>query len=199
MSGKTLNRPLLAIAAVVLASAACRPPIPPSEVTWRSEREKGVIEMVAAETKVTLAGLRFYPFDPAYRFKAMVEPVVPPEPLRLGASDGSIRPAHRVGRVRLRMPGGEARLTLYQLDDIKDQYPDMLFLPFRDAGAGAETYGAGRYVDVERLAGGVVQIDFNRATNPDCAYGVSAQCPITPPENTLAFKVEAGEMLPPGH
>lgn len=199
MSGRTLIRQLLAIAAVALVLPACAPPISPSETAWRQEREKGVIEMVAAETKVPLAGLRFYPFDPAYRFKAMVEPVVPPEPLRLGASDGSIRPAHRVGRVRLRMPGGEARLTLYQLDDIKDQYPDMLFLPFRDAGAGTETYGAGRYVDVERLAGGVVAIDFNRATNPDCAYGVSAQCPITPPENTLPFKVEAGEMLPPGH
>ncbi|MEW6336089.1 MAG: DUF1684 domain-containing protein [Acidobacteriota bacterium] len=199
MSEATLIRPALALAAVVLASAACKAPLPPSEESWRQERERGVIEMVAVETKVALAGLRFYPFDPAYRFKAMVEPIVPPEPLRLGASDGSIRPAHRVGRVRLRMPGGEARLSLFQLDDIRDQYPDMLFLPFRDAGAGAETYGAGRYVDVERLAGGVVAIDFNRATNPDCAYGVSAQCPITPAENTLPFKVEAGEMLPPGH
>jgi hypothetical protein len=189
--------PVVAVTLTTLPS--CTAPIPPSESSWREEREKGVIEMVAAETKVTLAGLRFYPFDPAYRFKVMVEPVVPPEPLRLGASDGSIRPAHRVGRVRLRMPGGEARLSLFQLDDIKDQYPDMLFLPFRDAGAGTETYGAGRYVDVERLAGGVVAIDFNRATNPDCAYGVSAQCPITPAENTLPFKVEAGEMLPPGH
>jgi uncharacterized protein (DUF1684 family) len=142
--------------------------------------------------------LRFYPFDERVRFRVMPTPLSPPEPLRLPASDGSIRPAHRVARVRLAFPRGEARLTLYRLDDLAESNPDLLFLPFRDAGAARETYGAGRYVEVERLPGGVVAIDFNRAYNPDCAYGITAQCPITPEENTVPFAVEAGEMLPAG-
>ncbi len=70
-------------------------------------------------------GLRFYPFNPAYRFRAMIEPVVPPEPLAIAASNGEQRPAHRVGRVRLRFPDGEAVLSIYQLDDMRDQYPDQ--------------------------------------------------------------------------
>ncbi len=159
--------------------------------------------MVRAEIPPTAAvqfkGLRFYPFDPAYRVRAMLEPVIPPEPLRLAASDGQARPAHRVGRVRLRFPGGEAVLSVYRLDDVRARYPDELFLPFRDAGAGTETYGAGRYLEIERLPGGVVSLDFNRAYNPDCAYGISAQCPITPQENTMPFAIKAGEMVPPGH
>lgn len=97
------------------------------------------------------------------------------------------------------MPAGDALLSVYRLDDLSAELPEHLFLPFRDAGAGSETYGAGRYVDVEPLAGGVVAVDFNRAYNPDCAYGISAQCPITPAENTLPFAVCAGEMTPLGH
>ena len=126
-------------------------------------------------------GLRFYPFDPAYRFRAMIEPVVPPEPLAIAASNGEHRPAHRVGRVRLRFPdgrGGARRST--SSTTCATSTRTSLFLPFRDAGAGSETYGAGRYLEIERLPGGVVSLDFNRAYNPDCAYGITGQCPITP-------------------
>jgi uncharacterized protein (DUF1684 family) len=178
---------------------ACRVPLPVAEAQWRQAREEGVREMLAPAARAAFGGLRFYRFDERVRFRVMPTPVSPPEPLRLPASDGSIRPAHRVARVRLAFPRGEARLTLYRLDELAATDPDLLFLPFRDAGAGSVTYGAGRYVEVERLPGGVVAIDFNRAYNPDCAYGVTAQCPITPEENTLPFVVEAGELLPAGH
>jgi len=182
---------------LTLLAAACRAPMPGAERAWRSDRESAIGRAVPAGTG--FAGLRFYPYDPDYRLKAMIEPVSPPEPLKMAASDGSVRPAHKVGKVSLSFPDGAATLSLYQLDDVASRYPDYLFLPFRDAGSGTETYGAGRYVEIEKLPGGVVEIDFNRAYNPDCAYGITAQCPITPPENTLPFKVEAGEMLPPGH
>ena len=193
------HRSRIATAALLALLPACRAPLPASEARWRQAREEGIREMLTADAQAAFGGLRFYPFDQRVRFRVMPTPVDPPEPLRLPASDGSIRPAHRIARVQLRFPDGEARLTLYRLDDLAATYPDLLFLPFRDAGAGRETYGAGRYVEVERLPGGVVEIDFNRAYNPDCAYGVTAQCPITPEENTVPFAVAAGEMLPAGH
>jgi uncharacterized protein (DUF1684 family) len=179
-------------------AAACRAPLPGPERQWRSAREQAVLTELPPGARAGFQGLRFYPFDASYRFRAMLEPVEPPQPLRLAVSSGTQRPAHRVGRLRLRMPAGDALLSVYLLDDLSAELPEHLFLPFRDAGAGSETYGAGRYVDVERLAGGVVAIDFNRAYNPDCAYGISAQCPITPVENTVPFAVRAGEMTPPG-
>ncbi|MDD5564643.1 MAG: DUF1684 domain-containing protein [Thermoanaerobaculaceae bacterium] len=187
------------LAGLLLAFGGCHAPLPTPELTYRRERAQAVKAALPAAAAAEFKGLRFYPFDPAYRFQAMIEPVDPPEPLEIAASDGSRRPAHRVGRVRLRFPHGEAVLSVFQLDDIRAQHPDHLFLPFRDAGAGTATYGAGRYVDVERLPGGVVSLDFNHAYNPDCAYGISGQCPITPAENTVTFAIEAGEMMPPGH
>jgi len=182
----------------VLALSSCRVPLPAPERKYRQEREEAVKAALPPSEASRFRGLRFYPFDPAYRFRAMIEPIVPPEALRIAASNGEQRPAHRVGRVRIRLPGGTAALTVFQLDDIRDRYPDALFLPFRDAGAGTETYGAGRYLEVERMPGGVVSLDFNRGYNPDCAYGIAGQCPITPPENTVPFAITAGEKTPLG-
>ncbi len=184
---------------LAVGTLACKAPIPAAEVSWRQGREDAIRSQLLGEAQKQFAGLRFYDFDPAYRFRAMIEPERPPQPLELGASDGSFRPAHRVGHVRLRFPAGEARLAVYQLDDVASRYPDMLFLPFRDAGAGKETYGSGRYVEIDRLAGGVLAIDFNRAYNPDCAYGIAGECPIAPEENTVPLAVRAGEMAPAGH
>jgi uncharacterized protein (DUF1684 family) len=190
---------LLPALGLLAAAVACRPPLPTPELKYRQEREQAVRAELPPQAARHFRGLRFYPFVPAYRVRAMLQPITPPEPLTIAASDGEQRPAHRVGRVRLSLPGGEAVLSVFQLDDVSELYPDEFFLPFRDAGAGKETYGAGRYLDLERLAGGVVSVDFNRAYNPDCAYGIAGRCPITPPENTVPFAIEAGEMMPPGH
>lgn len=189
----------VAVGLSVTLVAACRAPLPATEVSWRAEREQAVRRALPEEKREAFAGLAFFPYDPAYRFRAMLEPIAPPEPLTLTASDGSVRPAARVGRLRLRFPAGEAALTVFQLLDIRDSYPNHYFLPFRDALAGKETYGAGRYLEVSPLGAGVVEVDFNRAYNPDCAFGITARCPMTPEENTLPFAVPVGERLPPGH
>jgi len=186
------------LGALALAVSACEAPLPASETRWRSERADGIAAAILPAARASFAGLAFYPFDKAYKVRAMITVERPPQALQIAASDGRQRPAHRIGRVRLRLPGGAASLAVYSLDDLEATSPGHLFLPFRDAGAGRETYGAGRYVEIEHLPGGVVEIDFNRAYNPDCAYGIVAQCPITPAENTLAFVVGAGEKLPPG-
>ena len=68
-----------------------------------------------------------------------------------------------------------ARLALYQSDE-----HDELFLPFRDATSGNETYGAGRYLEPEPLLSGKFLIDFNYAYNPYCAYNEHWTCPLTP-------------------
>ena len=187
-----------AVALPAVVAVSCGAPTPGPEIRYRREREQAVRSELPPALAARFEGLRYFPYDPAARLRAMIQPVDPPEALRIAASDGSVRPAHRVGRVRVRLPGGEATLTVFRLDDMEPRDADHLFLPFRDAGAGKETYGAGRYVEVESLPGGLVGIDFNRAYNPDCAYGIAAQCPITPPENTVAFAVRAGEMIPVG-
>lgn len=186
----------LALVGGVLAS--CGPPLPETERRWRQERDTAVRQAMAPEVAKSFPGIRFFPYDPAFKVRAMLQPIVPPQPLSIAASDGSIRPARRVGRVAVDLPTGRATLTVYQLDDIRDRYPDHLFLPFRDALAGKETYGSGRYLDLVQLASGVVELDFNRAYNPDCAFGLTGRCPMTPEENWLSFPVPVGEKAPQG-
>jgi hypothetical protein len=72
------------------------------------------------------------------------------------------------------------------------------FLPFMDATSGDETYGAGRYLEIEPLPGGKLLVDFNMAYNPYCAYNEYWSCPIPPKENRLSVPIEAGEKQPIG-
>ncbi len=76
---------------------------------------------------------------------------------------------------------------------------DGYFLPFVDALAGKETYGAGRYLEPEPLGKGLFLVDFNLAYNPYCAYNDMWSCPISPAENHLKIPIRAGEKLFPLH
>lgn len=143
-------------------------------------------------------GLDYFEFDPAARVECELAPADDPDQLRIdsGGEDGVVSYA-RVGR--LVTPWGE--LTLFWTEG----YGGGLFLPFRDATAPTETYGAGRYltdtikgsyrggleiVEGERTA---VVLDFNCAYNPSCAYNSRWACPLAPPENRLDAAIHAGE------
>ena len=67
-----------------------------------------------------------------------------------------------------------------------------MFLPFSDLTSGNETYGGGRYIDLEIPKGKTITIDFNQAYNPYCAYNPKYSCPIVPAENELLTNVNAG-------
>jgi hypothetical protein len=75
---------------------------------------------------------------------------------------------------------------------------DELFVPFRDATNAAETYEAGRYLDLAAQDDGTYDLDFNLAYAPFCAYSPSYSCPLPPPENWLTARITAGERNPVG-
>jgi len=68
-----------------------------------------------------------------------------------------------------------------------------LFFIFRDQTSGKETYGAGRFLYSALPKDGTVELDFNKAYNPPCAFTAYATCPLPPAENRLAVRIEAGE------
>lgn len=68
----------------------------------------------------------------------------------------------------------------------------LLFV-FKDKTAGRLTYGAGRFLNAEIPAGDVVEMDFNKAKNPPCAYTPYTTCPMPPKQNVMGMGVEAGE------
>jgi len=105
----------------------------------------------------------------------------------------------RVGVLRFTLKGQRLDLSAF----VEAGAPDTnrLFVPFADLTSGSETYGPGRYLDLDRTATGIYVIDFNRAYNPYCAYNARYDCPYPPAENRLAIAVHAGERAParPAH
>lgn len=147
-------------------------------------------------SRARFRGLHYFGADPSWRYAGFVERYPSPERFTVVTTAGQQRPCERWGRVRFERDGKELSLQVYRLlDQPEREGGEGLFLPFKDQTTGKETYAAGRYVDIEGRGSGPYTLDFNRAYFPSCAYGdVSRfQCPVTPPENTLPLRVEAGE------
>jgi uncharacterized protein (DUF1684 family) len=116
------------------------------------------------------------------------------EEIVMQTTTGGTQIYRRAGVVRFDVDGVPAQLTLFASSDTPE-----LFLPFRDATSGNETYGAGRYLEVEPPGPDqVVVVDLNYAYNPYCAYNPDWSCPIPPGENWLAVPIHAGEKSFPG-
>jgi uncharacterized protein (DUF1684 family) len=135
----------------------------------------------------------YFPYDPAFRFVAQVEPAERAT-LEIAGSAESVTRFTRFAAARF---DGHA-LELYWLD----AYGGGVFLPFRDETSGRDTYGAGRYLlDTVKGAdlggtGDSLVLDFNFAFNPSCAWDDSWACPLAPPANRLPVRVTAGELVP---
>ncbi len=78
-----------------------------------------------------------------------------------------------------------------KLDALDDD--GNLFVIFRDATSGKTTYGAGRFLYLEKPKDGAWVVDLNRAYNPPCAFSAYTTCPLPPPQNWLKTEVPAGE------
>ena len=98
------------------------------------------------------------------------------------------------GILTFELKGKSFELNVYQGQELmqKEGFENYLFLPFLDNTNGTFTYGGGRYIDLEIPEGDIVEIDFNSAYNPYCAYNEKFSCPIVPGENYIDIDVEAG-------
>ncbi|GAB3943012.1 DUF1684 domain-containing protein [Spirosoma harenae] len=144
-----------------------------------------------------LAYVRFYPPDSTYRVVATVERTTHAEPFEMPTYNGQTRPHVVYALLSFVLNGKKQTLTLYRnLNTIRlPEFRDYLFLPFKDATSGNETYGGGRYLDVRvgEIKNDHLTLDFNKAYNPYCAYQEGYPCPIPPKNNELAIPIKAGE------
>lgn len=157
---------------------------------------------IEPQERATFDGLHYFDDDPAYRVRAMFEPGDASElVIDTGGDDGAVR-YRRVGKLNFSLSGHPCSLTVLSLV----QYAGGLFVPFRDATSGHETYGGGRYLfdtakDTDGLVlditagSSAVGLDFNFAYNASCAYSPRWACPLAPPENHLEVAVRAGEKI----
>ncbi len=138
------------------------------------------------EQKAAFAGLRYFPENPDLELIVEVERFPQGEVIQIQTNTGDVQTYERLGRFSFEVDGEQAELTIFHNDQ-------GYFLPFTDSLAGKETYGAGRYLEPERLPDGRFLVDFNLAYNPYCAYNEHWSCPITPLENRLKVPIRAGE------
>lgn len=140
---------------------------------------------IPTEELDSFKGLNYYSENQDLRFEIPLEKV-PEEDLEFETSIGEKRTYKKIGKLSFEVAEEPAQLTLYQAES------GSYFLPFRDATSGKETYGAGRYLEVKRKDG-KIELDFNFAYNPYCAYNTNYSCPLPPAENWLKVPIEGGE------
>jgi uncharacterized protein len=177
---------------------------------WRAVRERLFREHPQSPVPAAARGAfeaRHFEHDPSLRFQAVLEPSPPPQPgtlpLELPNSGADSLSFSRIGHVRLPFPDGERSLSVFWMAG----YAGGVFIPFRDATNGTETYAAGRYLvdgakgaDLGATPGTnagewALILDFNFATQPSCAFDPRWACPLAPPENRLDLAIRAGERL----
>lgn len=134
---------------------------------------------------------RFTP-EPSYCVKARFTPAEGAEPFTMKTSTARLPVYKANGTLRFTLNGKEWKLTVYESVPPHPGYENELFLPFTDLTNGEETYGAGRYLDLHGPLAAEVELDFNKAYNPYCAYSHRYSCPIPPKENHLATRIRAG-------
>jgi uncharacterized protein (DUF1684 family) len=147
------------------------------------------------EDRAVFTGLPYYPIDPAMRVPAVLTAQPPDTPviIELPTSASEMRRMRKVGTLGFALGDTTYRLTAFT--DENDRTMVRLFVPFGDLTSNTETYGGGRYIDLDRTPTGLYDLDFNRAYHPYCVYNVNYVCPVPPRENRLAVAIRAGERL----
>jgi uncharacterized protein (DUF1684 family) len=143
------------------------------------------------ENRGEFKGFTYYPENTELRFKCKLERDPNPETITIETSSGKTREQKRLGWVSLTIEGEPVKLAIFEH---KPGIPTV-FVPFKDAGSSTETYGGGRYLDPELQDDDTLEIDFNYAYAPYCAYTEGYTCPIPPMENWLKVAIKAGERI----
>lgn len=140
-----------------------------------------------SELRKNFKGLHWYPVNEAYRFNARFVAYPKPREVEIKNMLGDHGPTYFFGYVAFTLGGKEYRL------DAEDNGSGGLFIVFRDLTSKKDTYQAARFLDADPPKDGKVEIDFNEAYNPPCAYNPYATCPLPTARNRLPVEIPAGE------
>ena len=167
---------------------------------WRAGRDRLMSSHpqspLAAADPMRKTGIPYWPYRGDLRWELPVEPVGRPQRLQIDTGADGVTCLEQAGWVTLPAPVGR-RLALWWLG----QYGGGLFMPIRDATAGAASYGGGRYLlDTAKgadlgVAGNALVIDLNFLYHPSCRYDDRWVCPLAPTDNFINVPVRAGERL----
>lgn len=144
----------------------------------------------ASPHRTGFKGLKYFPINPAYRVRAKFTPYDKPKQVQVLNVLGMVVAMESPGYVEFTITG-----QTYRLEPVYETARrDDLFFIFKDLTSRTDTYEAGRYLHAPLPKDGVVDLDFNRAYNPPCAFTEFATCPLPIKENQLNVRIPAGEM-----
>ena len=133
----------------------------------------------------------YYPIDQKYRLNAILERVSKREIISLNTSNGKEERYLKFAYAKFKMEGNEYKILILKPAGFGSL--NTYFTAFSDTTSGNETYGGGRYLDLDIGKSDRITIDFNQAYNPYCAYVSEYSCPLPPTENILSLAIRAGE------
>jgi uncharacterized protein len=141
-------------------------------------------------TRLQFKGLQYFPVRADWHIHARFEPYVPERRIPIVNILGMKEQMNSPGAIVFERDGRP-----WRLDAIREAPGDrQLFVMFSDATSGKQTYGAGRFLYVGLPDADRIEVDFNEAFNPPCAFTDFATCPLPPPQNRLALAIDAGEL-----
>lgn len=191
------------VGAVVWLGTACsqKPPDDPRTYVARIAAERAAKDAefqrsndpVPANKKGEFLPLAYFPIDPGYNVLAALKPATEEKTFMMPTSSGQARRMRLVGTLQFTLKGQPMSLSAFAEVGAPDI--NRLTVMFSDMTSGTETYAAGRYIDLDRTASGIYELDFNKAYHPYCVYNSSYECPYPPPENRLKIPIHAGEKL----
>jgi uncharacterized protein len=164
----------------------------------RQEYKEAFLKEERSPVKVEDMGyFDFFEIDSTFRVKCIFTKTNSTDTFTIPTVDGKQKEYFKYGILSFEIKGEKLELYVYRSLALMriPKYKNYLFIPFKDVTSGKETYGGGRYLDIETtdIQGEVVILDFNKAYNPYCAFGDGFSCPIPPKENHLKARIEAGE------
>ncbi len=140
-------------------------------------------------TRLNFKGRKWFPVNPDYHVKAIFTPHSAKQPVSVENSKGLVSILQNVGFVEFELLGEHRRLEAFETTG------NRLWFIFRDQTSGKTTYGAGRFVYAPIQSDGLIDLDFNKAYHPPCAFTEFAMCPFPPRENILPIPISAGEQF----
>ncbi len=148
------------------------------------------------DDKNVFTHLNYYPYDVNWRFSGPLHIYSDQDSLIIrGSREGDLRPALKFGYFEFEKNEQTHRLQVIKILPKQPESKPYMFLGFWDETSDQETYGGGRYINIDENEENFYTVDFNFAYNPYCAYSDRYSCAVPPFENRLKLAVTAGEKI----
>jgi len=160
------------------------------DVAWKEDIESPLTDKQKKEFK----GLNYYPPNPRLSFELELDKNISDvgKQIVIKTTGGDEQIYLKAGKVKFSVEDKKVEAIVFE-DPEQEQF--QYYLLFKDETTGRQTYGNGRMLQIDKRGKKLI-IDFNYAYNPYSSYNDNWDCPITPKENILPVRIDAGEKIP---